>query len=30
MLRKLVNISENNGGKFTKVNAKIYSCKLHL
>ena len=30
MLHELINIGENNGIKFTKVNTKICFCKLHL
>lgn len=30
MLRKPINIDKNNDRKFTKVNTKLYSCKLHL
>ena len=30
MLREPINIDKNDGGKFTKVNTKLHSCKLHL
>lgn len=30
MLRESINIDKNDGRKFTEVNTKLYSCKLHL